>query len=107
MSRHTLCTVRWQFLKFTVAERILLEQAFQLRQSQTEEQRAKMRADFELNWPALVAYIQQAEARGETMKGDVLFALGEQEDGPSIEKIVWYMLDRAVVTGGGPAPGQC
>jgi hypothetical protein len=44
-----------------------LEQAFQLRESQTEEQRATMRAEFEVNWSALVAYIKQAEARGEKM----------------------------------------
>jgi len=87
------------FPSFTDAERALLEQAFQVRESQTEEQRAKMRADFEVRWPALVAYIKQTEARGEQMKSDVLFALGEHQGGPSIEKIVWYMLDRAVVMG--------
>jgi hypothetical protein len=83
--------------RFTDDEKGLLEQAFQLRESQTEEQRAMMRAEFEVNWPALVAYVKQSEARGETMRGDVLFALGEGQDGPSIEKIVWYMLDRAVL----------
>lgn len=40
---------------FSDSEKGLLEQAFQLRESQTEEQRASMRAEFELNWPALVA----------------------------------------------------
>jgi hypothetical protein len=35
-----------------------LEQAFQLRESQTEEQRATMRAKFEVNWSALVALHQ-------------------------------------------------
>ena len=83
--------------RFTDDERGLLEHAFQLRESQTEEQRAIMRTEFELNWPALVAYVKQSEARGEKMRGDVLFALGEGEGGPSIEKIVWYMLDRAVL----------
>ena len=29
------------------------------------------------------------EARGEKMRGDVLFELGESQGGPSIEKIVW------------------
>ena len=83
--------------RFTDDEKRLLERAFQLRESQTEEQRANMRAEFEVNWPALVAYIKRSEMRGETMRGDVLFALGEGQDGPSIEKIVWYMLDRAVL----------
>ena len=83
--------------RFTDDEKGLLEQAFQLRESQTEEERATMRAEFEVNWPALVAYIKRSEMRGETMRGDVLFALGEGQDGPSIEKIVWYMLDRAVL----------
>ena len=83
--------------RFTDDEKGLLEQAFQVRESQTEEQRAIMRAEFELNWPALVAYVKQSEARGEKMRGDVLFALGEGQGGPSIEKIVWYMLDRAVL----------
>ena len=82
--------------RFTDAEKELLEQAFQIRESQTEEQRAIMRAEFEVNWPALVAYVKKSEARGQKMRGDVLFALGECHDGPSIEKIVWYMLDRAV-----------
>ena len=83
--------------RFSDDERGMLEHAFQLRESQTEEQRAIMRAEFEENWPALVAYIKQSEARGENMRGDVLFALGEGPGGPSIEKIVWYMLDRAVL----------
>jgi len=83
--------------RYTDDERGLLEHAFQLRESQTEEQRAIMRTEFELNWPALGAYVKQSEARGEKMRGDVLFALGEGEGGPSIEKIVWYMLDRAVL----------
>lgn len=83
--------------RFTDDEKALLEQAFQIRESQTEEQRAAMRVEIEVNWPALVAYIKQSEARGEQMRGDVLFALGEGQDGPSIEKIVWYMLDRAVL----------
>ena len=82
--------------RFTDDEKALLEQAFQLRESQTEEQRATMRAEFEANWPALVAYIKQSEARGENMRGDVLFALGEGQGGPSIEKIAWYVLDDAV-----------
>jgi hypothetical protein len=82
---------------FTDDEKVLLEHAFQLRESQTEEERAKMRAEFEINWPALVAYIKDAEAQGKTMKGDVLFALGEAQGGASIEKIVWYLLDRAVL----------
>ena len=55
--------------RFTDDEKGLLEQAFQLRESQTEEQRAMMRAEFEVNWPALVAYVKQSEARGETMRG--------------------------------------
>jgi hypothetical protein len=76
--------------RFTDDEKGLLEQAFQLRESQTEEQRAIVRAEFEVNWPALVAYVKQSEARGEKMMGDVLFALGESQDGPSIEKIVVY-----------------
>jgi streptomycin 6-kinase len=63
--------------RFTHDEKGLLEQAFQLRESQTEEHRAIMRAEFEMNWPALVAYVKQSEARGEKMRGDVLFALGE------------------------------
>ena len=83
--------------RYTHSEKALLEHAFHLRESQTEEQRAIMRNDFEVNWPALVAYIKQTEARGEKMRGDVLFALGEGQGGPSIEKIVWYMLDRAVL----------
>lgn len=78
---------------------MLLERAFQVRETQTEEQRAKMRSDFEVNWPAVVAYIKQTEARGENMRSDVLFALGECQGGPSVEKIVWYMLDRAVLMG--------
>jgi hypothetical protein len=82
---------------FTDDEKVLLEHAFQLRESQTEEERAKMRAEFETNWPALVAYIKDAEAHGKKMKGDVLFTLGESQRGPSIEKIVWYLLDRAVM----------
>jgi DUF438 domain-containing protein len=82
---------------FTNDERVLLEHAFQLRESQTEEERAKMRAEFETNWPALVAYIKDAEAHGEKMKGNVLFTLCESQGGPSIEKIVWYLLDRAVM----------
>lgn len=83
--------------RFTDDEKGLLEQAFHLRESQTEEERATMRAEFEVSWPALVAYIKQSEARGEKMRGDVLFALGEGQGGPSIEKVVWYMLDRAVL----------
>ena len=83
--------------RFTDDERGLLERAFQLRESQTKEQRVIMRAEFDVNWPALAAYLKQSEARGEEMSGDVLFALGEGQDGPSIEKIVWYMLDRAVL----------
>jgi hypothetical protein len=82
--------------RFTDDEKGLLEHAFQLRESQTEEQRAIMRAEFEVSCPALVAYIKQSEARAEKMRGDVLFALGEGQGGPPIEKIVWYMLDRAV-----------
>jgi hypothetical protein len=82
---------------FTDGEKGLLEQSFQLRESQTEEQRAFMRAEFEVNWPALVAYIKQSAARGEEMWGDVLFELGEGQGGPFIEKVVWYMLDRAVL----------
>ena len=83
--------------RFADDEKGLLEPTFQLHENQTEEQRAIMRAEFEMNWPALVAYIKQSEARGEKMRGDVLFALGEGQDGPSIERIVWYMLDRAVL----------
>ena len=83
--------------RFTDDEKALLKQAFQLRESQTDEQRAAMRIEFETNWPALVAYITQSEARGKKMRGDVLFALGEGQGGPSIEKIIWYMLDRAVL----------
>jgi hypothetical protein len=56
-----------------------------------------MRAEFERNWPALVGYIKEAEAQGKQMKGDVLFTLGETQGGPSIEMIVWYLLDRAVL----------
>jgi len=82
---------------FTDVEKGLLEQAFQLRENQTGEQRAIMRAEFELDWPALVAYIKQSAACGEEMRGDVLFELGEAQGGPSIEKVVWYMLDRAVL----------
>jgi len=82
---------------FTDDEEALLEHAFQIRESQTEEERAKMRAEFEMNWPPLVAYIKEAEARGEKMSGAVLFALGEAQGGPSLEKIVWYLLDRAVM----------
>jgi hypothetical protein len=82
---------------FTAGEKALLEQAFQVRESQTEEQRATMRAEFEVKWPALVAYIKQTEARGEKMRGDVLYALGESQGGPTIEKIAWYMLDRAAL----------
>ena len=83
--------------RFTDDEKALLEQAFHLRESQTDEQRALMRAEFEVNWPALVSYVKHREARGETMRGDVLFELGEGQGGPSIEKIVWYVLDRAVL----------
>lgn len=89
--------MRSRFPRFSDAEKTLLERAFQVRESQTEEQRAKMREDFEVRWPALVAYINQTEARGEKMMGEVLFALGERQDGPSLERIVWYMLDRALV----------
>ena len=80
-----------------MTEKALLEQAFQLRESQTEEQRAAMRTEFDVNWPALAAYIKQSEARGEKMRGDVLFALGEGQGCPSVEKIAWYILDRAVL----------
>ena len=83
--------------RFTDDEKGLLEQAFQLRESQTEEERAAMRVEFEVQCPALVAYIKQSEARGQNIRGDVLFALGEGEDGLSIEKIVWYVLNRAVL----------
>jgi hypothetical protein len=82
---------------FTEGERALLELAFQVRESQTEEQRATVRADFEVKWPALAAYIKQTEARGSKMRGDVLFALGEDRGGPPLEEIVWYILDRAVM----------
>ena len=81
---------------FTHDEKVLLEHAFQVRESQTEEERAKMRAEFEENWPAVVAYIKDSQAKGNKMKGDVLFTLGEAQGGPSIEKLVWYLLDRAV-----------
>ena len=47
---------------FTDDEKVLLEHAFQVRESQTEDERAKMRAEFERNWPALVAYMKEAEA---------------------------------------------
>ena len=82
---------------FTDDEKVLLEHAFQVRESQTEDERAKMRAEFERNWPALVAYIKEAEAQGRKMQGDVLFTLGEVLGGPSIDKIVWYLLDRPVL----------
>jgi hypothetical protein len=82
---------------FTDDEKVLLEHAFQVRESQTEDERAKMRAEFERNWPALVAYMKEAEAKGKKMKGDLLFTLGATQGGPSIEKIVWYLLDRAVL----------
>jgi hypothetical protein len=82
---------------FTDDEKALLEHAFQIRESQTEEERAKFRAEFEMNWPELVAYIKETQARGEKMSGAVLFALGEAQGGPSLEKIVWYLLDRAVM----------
>ena len=99
VSEHMLAVGRLKGVEthFTDVEKGLLEQAFQLRESQTQVQRATMRADFEVNWPALVSYVKQSEARGETMRGDVLFELGEGQGGPSIEKIVWYMLDRAVL----------
>ncbi len=45
-------------VRFTDHEKGLLEHAFQLRESQTEEQRTIMRAEFEVNWPALVDYIK-------------------------------------------------
>jgi quercetin dioxygenase-like cupin family protein len=51
-------------IMFTDDEKVLLEHAFQVRESQTEEERANMRAEFERNWPALVAYIKEAEAQG-------------------------------------------
>ncbi len=73
-----------------------------MRESQREEERATMRAEFEAHWPELVAYIKQTEGRGEKMRGDVLFALGEGQGGPSVEKIVWYMLDRAVLMSAKP-----
>lgn len=82
---------------FSDLEKAMLERAFQLRESQTEQERAEMRFEFEVNWPALVAYIKQTETRGEKMRGDVLFSLGERQGGPSLEKIVWYVLDRAVL----------
>ena len=82
---------------FSDLEKAVLEHAFQLRESQTEQQRAEMRAGFEADWPALVAYIKQAEAHGKSMRGDLLFALGEGPGGPSLDKLVWYMLDRAVL----------
>jgi hypothetical protein len=97
-------TLKAMNTRFTDGEKGLLEQAFRIRESQTEEQRATMRAEFEVNWPALVAYIKQSEARGENMKGDLLFALGEGQGGPSIEKIVSYMLDRAVIMSVKSAP---
>ena len=50
---------------------------FSFRESQTEEQRAFLRAEFEVNWPALVAYVKQSAARGEEMRGDALFALAK------------------------------
>jgi hypothetical protein len=83
---------------FTHDEKVLLERAYQVRERQTDEERAKTRAEFEENWPALVAYIKDSEAKGKTMKGAVLCALGEAPGGPSIEKIVWYLLDRAVLS---------
>ena len=98
-SEHMLAVARLKGMetRFSDVENGLLEQAFQLRESQTQEQRAIMRAEFEVNWPALVAYVKHREARGEQMRGDVLFELGEGQGGPSIEKIVWYVLDRAVL----------
>ena len=56
-----------------------------------------MRAGFEANWLALVAYAKLKRGAWRKDEGDVLFALGEGQGGPSIEKIVWYMLDRAVL----------
>lgn len=91
--------MNWHLRRFTAAERGTAGASISVRESQTEEQRAKIRADFEVRWPALLAYIKQSEARGEKMSGDVLFALGEYPGGPSIEKIVWYMLDRAASMG--------
>lgn len=82
---------------FTDDEKALLEHAFQVRERQTEEERAQMRAEFQRKWPALVAYIKKAEADGKKMSGAVLFTLGEAKDGPTLENIVWYLLDRAVI----------
>lgn len=81
---------------FTDCEKALLERAFLVREAQTEQQRATMRTEFEVNWPALVAYIKHAEARGGYMRGEVLAALGEGHGGPPLENLVWYILDRAV-----------
>ena len=99
VSEHMLAVARLKGMetRFTEVEKGLLEEAFQLRESQTQQQRAIMRAEFEVNWPALVAYVKHREARGEKMRGDVLFELGEGQGGPSIEKVVWYVLDRAVL----------
>ena len=83
---------------FTDDEKVLLEHAFEVRESQTEEERAKMRAEFEKNWPALVAYIKDSEAKGKKMKGDVLFTLGELRRRSFYRKDVWYLLDRAVLS---------
>ena len=54
---------------FTDDEKVLLEHAFQVRESQIDEERATMRAEFERNWPALVAYIKEAEAQGRKDEG--------------------------------------
>ena len=81
---------------FTDCEKALLERAFLVRETQTEQQRATLRAEFEVKWPALVAYIKHIESRGEKMRGEVLASLGEGQGGPSLEKLVWYILDRAV-----------
>jgi hypothetical protein len=72
---------------FTDDEKVLLEHAFQVRESQIDEERATMRAEFERNWPALVAYIKEAEAQGRKMKGDVLFALSEAQGGPTCSTV--------------------
>jgi hypothetical protein len=48
-------------------------------------------------FPLLLYFTLLGQILFSVWTGDVLFAFGEGQGGPSIEKIVWYMLDRAVL----------
>ena len=80
--------------EFDDEEEALFEYASMLRESQTKEERAAKRVDFETRFPALTAYIKHTEARGEKMKHEVLAALADPDKGPTQLEFAWYMVDR-------------